>query len=228
MTVALPSLIFDLDGTLVDHAAVVVDIVNEMLRERGSERLVTVSDARPFLSLGGPAVVSGLLAEEYVDLVREVADFRGRYASRPTPGESLYDGVRAGLHELSRSGFRLGICSNKPQYLCEKVLADVGLAPLFSAIVGSTPGRQLKPAPELMEMTLDHLDSEPSSAIFIGDSEVDHALAERTRVPFIFVNYGYASEDWDSSDLDQFSCFADVVGWLTSRYPATAPLPRVA
>ena len=228
MNAALPNLIFDLDGTLVDHAAVVIDIVNEMLRARGSGRVLTVADARPFLSLGGPALVSGLLADECVDVVREVADFRERYASRPTPGESLYEGVRAGLNELAGSGFRLAICSNKPQYLCEKVLADVALAPLFSAIVGSKPGCQLKPAPELMEMTLDRLDSDSSSAILIGDSEVDHSLAERTCVPFLFVNYGYAAEDWDSSDLDQFSCFADVVGWLTGRYPATAPLPRVA
>lgn len=223
----LPSLVFDLDGTLVDSAAVLVSVVNEMLAERGSARVVTVADARPLLSHGGPALVSGLMGDECVDVVREVADFRERYANRIAPAESLYDGVRAGLGELVDHGFTLAICSNKPEYLCEKVLSDLGLAHLFSAIVGSVPGRQPKPAPELMELVLQRLDADRSRAILIGDSEVDHALAANTGVPFLFVNYGYAAEDWNPSTLDQFSRFADVVGWLTSRYPA-APVRHVA
>ena len=223
----LPHLIFDLDGTLVDGAAVFVGIINDMLAERGSARVLTVADARPFLSLGGQALVSGLLAGECGDVVREVADFRERYASQVMPGESVYQGVRTGLHELADHGFELAICSNKPEYLCEKVLTDLGLAQLFSAIVGSMPGLHAKPAPDLMERVLGKLECDASRAILIGDSEVDHALAENTSVPFLFVNYGYAAEDWDSSELDQFGCFADVVGWLTSRYPAR-PARRVA
>jgi phosphoglycolate phosphatase len=227
MSAELPHLIFDLDGTLVDGAGVFVGIVNEMLRERGSERAMTVADARPFLSLGGPALVSGLLGDECGDVVREVADFRERYASHVMPGDSVYDGVRTGLHELADHGFTLAICSNKPEYLCEKVLGDLGLAQLFSAIVGSMPGLQSKPAPDLMNRVFGKLECDSSGAILIGDSEVDHALAENTGVPFLFVNYGYAAEGWDSSNLNRFDRFADVVGWLTSRYPA-APVRHVA
>jgi phosphoglycolate phosphatase len=223
----LPSLIFDLDGTLVDSSLVLVGHVNDMLRERGSERVVTVDDARPFLSHGGPALVSGLLAHECGDVVREIADLRERYASQAIPAESLYDGVRTGLHELDGHGFALAICSNKPEYLCEKVLADLGLAPLFTAIVGTAPGRKQKPAPDLMEVALERLGAEPARTIMVGDSEVDHALAEVTGVPFLFVNYGYADESWDSTGLDQFGRFADVVGWLTRRYPAE-PVRHVA
>lgn len=227
MTV-LPHLIFDLDGTLIDGSCVFVDILNEMLAERGSERVVTVADARPFLSLGGPALVGGVLAHECGDLVREVADFRERYASRPTPGECLYEGVTAGLHDLANHGFTMAICSNKPQYLCEKVLADVGLANLFAAIIGSTPGRPAKPAPDLMDLTLSRLRSSPSRSILIGDSEVDHELAERTGVPFLFVDYGYALDGWDPSGLKQFSRFPDLVAWLKTEHVTTAPLRHVA
>ncbi|HEX6661800.1 MAG TPA: HAD-IA family hydrolase [Sphingomicrobium sp.] len=216
----LPSLIFDLDGTLVDSSSILVAIVNDMLRERGSERVVTVDEAAPFLSHGGAALVRGLLADDCTDLVRELADLRERYASQTIPAETLYEGVRAGLHELDGHGFQLGICSNKPEYLCEKVLSDLGLDPLFSAIVGSAPGRPQKPAPDLLNLALERLDTEPARAIMIGDSEVDHALAEGVCVPFLFVSYGYADETWDPSSLRQFSRFPDLVGWLTSRYPA--------
>lgn len=223
----LPNLIFDLDGTLVDGASVFVAIINEMLADRGSSRVLTVADARPFLSLGGPALVSGLLADECGDVVREVADFRERYAAQVMPGDSVYEGVRTGLHELADHGFTLAICSNKPEYLCEKVLADLGLGQLFSAIVGSMPGLHAKPAPDLMHRVFGKLACDASRAILIGDSEVDHALAENTCVPFLFVNYGYAADGWDSSELTQFGRFADVVGWLTSRYPVQ-PARRVA
>lgn len=216
----LPSLIFDLDGTLVDSSSILVAIVNDMLRERGSERVVTIDEAAPFLSHGGAALVRGLLANECTDVVRDLADLRERYGSQTIPAEALYEGVRAGLHELDGHGFRLAICSNKPEYLCEKVLADLGLDPLFSTIVGSAPGRLQKPAPELLNLALQRLDSEPSQAIMIGDSEVDYALAEGVSVPFLFVSYGYADENWDSSKLHQFNRFPDLVGWLTSRYPA--------
>ena len=223
----LPHLIFDLDGTLVDSAAVLVDVANEMLRERGSKRIVTVADARPLLSRGGPVLVSGLLADEYGDPGLELADFRMRYARRATTAECLYDDVHDGLHELADAGFKLAICSTKPEHLCEKVLGDVSLAHLFTVIVGSAAGRQPKPAPDLMELALRRLDSDASRAILIGDSEVDHELAERTGVPFLFVNYGYAADDWDSSGLNQFSSFGDVVQWLKAQYPAK-PIRPVA
>jgi phosphoglycolate phosphatase len=221
----LPHLVFDLDGTLVDSASTLVDVANEMLRERGSDRVVTVADARPLLSHGGPALVSGLLADECGDVAREVADFRERYARRATSAESLYEGVHAGLHELAEAGFTLAICSTKPEHLCEKVLGDVSLAHLFTVIVGSAAGRQPKPAPDLMELALRRLDADPTGAILIGDSEIDHELAERTGVPFLFVNYGYAAEGWDSSGLSQFSSFADVVQWLKTHYPAKPVRP---
>lgn len=228
MTAVLPHLVFDLDGTLVDGAAVFVDILNEMLAERGSSRVLTIADARPFLSLGGPALVGGTLAEECGDLTREVVDFRERYAARVTSRSSVYEGVQNGLHELASCGFTLAICSNKPQNLCEKVLSDVGLAHLFQVIVGSTPGRRAKPAPDLMDLTLSKLRSSPSRAVLIGDSEVDHALAQATGVPFLFVSYGYAAEGWDSSTLVQFSRFAELVAALRDEHDLSTPLRNVA
>src|SRR5262245_38496163 len=112
-------LIFDLDGTLVDSAPVIVAVLNEMLAERGSESRMDVGKVQPWLSHGGAELIATMLGLEGDDIAVALADFRARYAARETPAECVFDGVRTGLRELAAAGFTLAICSNKPDYLCE-------------------------------------------------------------------------------------------------------------
>lgn len=203
--------VFDLDGTLVDSAYVCVDILNGMLAERGSARTIHPAHAKPYLSLGGARMVAALLAEECDDPEVEIVDFRRRYAERPTPPTSLFAGVRDGLHALSASGYRLAICSNKPQHLCEKVLADLHLAPLFEVTIGLRSGYRPKPATDLLELTLMSLRAPVAACVYVGDSEVDHAVASAVAMPFRFVTYGYAEAGWTADALVGHDGFADVV-----------------
>jgi phosphoglycolate phosphatase len=228
MKSAVQNIIFDLDGTLVDSAPVFVSVLNEMLEERGSARRVALDQVRQIASHGGPALVQGALAEECGELSQEVADFRARYALCQTPLEAMYAGVSEGLKELANLGFKLAICSNKPQHLCEKVIADLNLQSLFEIIIGSSPGRQPKPEPELMHLTLSSLHANPSRCIYVGDSEVDHALAAATGIRFLFVSYGYADPNWDRSDIVEFSGFADLVQALKAERGPARPLRNVA
>ena len=208
------NIIFDLDGTLIDSAPVFVDILNEMLRERGSIRQVGLPEIRQFASLGGPALVGGVLAQECGDLRQEVADFRARYALYKTPVESLYDGVAGGVEQLAADGYRLAICSNKPQHLCEKVIDDLNLTAHFPVVVGSSPDRMAKPAPDLMELVMAGLGTTPAECLYVGDSEIDHALAKATGVRFAFVTYGYASDQFTADPSEQFGRFSDLVQFL--------------
>jgi phosphoglycolate phosphatase len=161
-------------------------------------------------------MVSGLLQEECGDPAAEIAEFRARYAECTTPKSSLYTGVEGGLQKLRSAGFKLAICSNKPQNLCDNVLRDVGLMPLFSAVVGGGPGRPPKPHPFLLERALEQLGSAPSECFFVGDSELDHAIAAAVGMPFLFLNHGYAEEGWDRSLLVQFDQFADLVTHIST------------
>jgi phosphoglycolate phosphatase len=199
------NIIFDLDGTLIDSAPVFVDILNEMLRERGSIRQVGLPEIRQFASLGGPALVGGVLAQECGDLRQEVADFRARYALYNTPVESLYEGVADGVKQLAADGYRLAICSNKPQHLCEKVIGDLKLTAHFPV------DRMAKPAPDLMELVMAGLGATPAECLYVGDSEIDHALAKATGVRFAFVTYGYASDQFTADPSEQFGRFCDLV-----------------
>lgn len=208
------NIIFDLDGTLIDSAPVFVEILNEMLRERGSARHVGLAEIRQFASLGGPALVGGVLAQECGDLRQEVVDFRARYTLYKTPFESLYEGVAEGVKQLTAHGYRLAICSNKPQQLCEKVIGDLELTAHFPVIVGSSPDRMTKPAPDLMELVMAGLGATPAECLYVGDSEIDHALAKATGARFAFVTYGYATDQFTADQFEQFSQFSDLVQFL--------------
>lgn len=217
--------VFDLDGTLVDSVVVCTDIVNSMLSDRGSDHRVTCTDARAYVSLGGSRMMSGLLAASCGDPDVEIAEFRARYAGLPTPDASLYPGVRDGLVRLKDEGVRLTICSAKPQALCEKVLADLDLASLFSAVVGSRAGAPCKPDPAHLEAVLDHVGGCRTRTCFIGDSEVDLALARRAEVPFILMSYGYADPRIDVSGTRVLDHFCEVPAAVISLLaPRTAAL----
>lgn len=199
--------IFDLDGTLVDSARQCIGIVDAMLADRGSDRRVDPVAARVHMSSGGQHLVAALLGAECGDPVEELADFRRRYQASPTPPEALFDGVARGVAALHEKGLSLAICSNKPQHLCEKVLADTALAPYFSAIVGERQGLRPKPAPDLLQAALEAIGSDGSHCAYVGDSELDHDVALAASIDFCFMTYGYAAPAWTPQAGESFGDF---------------------
>lgn len=213
-------IVFDLDGTLVDSALVCVEILNGMLADRGSVRTIHPARAKPWFSFGGTRMVAALLADDCGDPEMEVIEFRRRYTERATPQASLFAGVRDGLVELAAEGYRLAVCSNKPQHLCDKVLADLRLRDLFEVVVGSREGYRAKPAPDLLDLTLLRLRLPADRCLYVGDSEVDHAVATAAGMPFHFVTYGYAEPGWSADPLTRHDHFDDVVAAITGEAPA--------
>jgi phosphoglycolate phosphatase len=94
-------------------------------------------------------------------------------------------------------------------------------------VVGSAPGRKPKPHPELLEIAMEALGALPADCYFVGDSDVDHAVASASGVPFVLVDYGYAPPEWDRSGLVEFSDFTDLVEAVTVASPS-APAERRA
>lgn len=215
-------LIFDLDGTLIDSNAECVAILQEMLDERGACRIIDAEAAAIQMSMGGVRMVQALLADDCGDPVHELADFRARYAVRTTDASSVFSGVSKGLAQLDQAGFTLAICSNKPENLCHKVLADTGLDRHFTAIVGGQQGLRPKPAPDLLEAVLEQLATPPGDCLYVGDSEIDHALAAGAGMLFCFMTYGYATPGWKPDEAVCFDGFDALVELLIAAGPAGA------
>jgi phosphoglycolate phosphatase len=203
-----------------------------MLAERGSRNRIRPDDARAHISVGGERMVAALLGPDCRDPKDEIADFRARYASLPTPDDCLFAGVRQGLDRLVKAGFTLSICSNKPQALCEKVLAELGIAHLFMVVVGGGSGRTPKPAPDLLQRVLDLGCFSKDECIFIGDGEPDLLAARASGVPFLFASYGYCEAPAAFRDVPacgDFGSLADLLtGWEDNARAKSGTLGKVA
>jgi phosphoglycolate phosphatase len=200
-------LIFDLDGTLVDSCSTCVQILSGMLEDRGSDHRIDATSARPWMSVGGGQMVAALLGPACEDPHQDIAEFRARYRETMTPPDALFPGVVEGLSQLYDDGFALSICSNKPQELCDQVLRDTGIRDLFQVVVGLRPGLRAKPEVDLLHEVLTVQRCSPGECLFIGDSEIDHQVAERVGIPFVFMSYGYAVPVYEPEEKASFDCF---------------------
>jgi len=214
--------IFDLDGTLVDSCATCVEILSGMLAERGDAAAIDPVAARGYMSRGGLDMVRGLLGDACVDGKADLADFRARYHAHETSVDTLFPGVAEGLARLRAAGLTLSICSNKPQGLCEKVLADTGLARHFALVVGGQQGLRPKPAPDLLDAVLARIGADAAACVFVGDSELDHQVAADAGIPFHFLTHGYAEPGWEARECAVHDSFAPLTDALLARAAAHA------
>ncbi len=210
--------IFDLDGTLVDSAPDIHAAANRVLAAHALPPL-TLDETRSFIGAGAPVFVERMAAARLAApdparteamLVGFLEAYEGAVAlTRPYPG------VVPVLERLAAAGWRLGLCTNKPEAPTHGVLAHFGLARFFAAVVGgdSLPVRKPDPAP------LRHVVTALGAArpVFVGDSETDAATARAAGLPFALFTRGYrlspvaalphdfAFDDWDA-----------LPGWLES------------
>ncbi|AEH63172.1 HAD family hydrolase [Zymomonas mobilis] len=186
-------LLFDLDGTLVDTVYVSSDVLNEMLQERGSRRVIKPEETRPLVTLGGEAMIAGLFGDDCVDPLVDVAEYRRLCAGRDTHDDSLFPGVREGIERLYALGMKMAVCSNKPQNLVEKIMSDLGFDKYMVALVGARPDLPRKPNPALLNVALEEMKGNSQNCWFIGDGETDQEASAALGIPFIFTSYGYGT-----------------------------------
>jgi phosphoglycolate phosphatase len=192
---AIQNIIFDLDGTLIDSARLTGQIIDTILADRGIAAAADRTMIRKMDAIGGEAMIAAVMGKHTIDPAADLAEFRARHRTASTPADLAFPGVAETLTRLDDAGVRLAICSNKPQDLCEKILIDLGIDQHFAAIVGSTPGRPKKPAPDAAMLALALLEASPCNTLYCGDSTVDLATAEAVGVPMILVDWGYGSAD---------------------------------
>jgi phosphoglycolate phosphatase len=183
-------IVYDLDGTLVDSASVVADILNEIRVELGKKPLRKEA-FYPWLSLGGEDLVGNGLGVSQNNISSYLTEFRHRYINRATPKDCVYDGVFECLDYLKQANFYLALCTNKPRVLAEKVLIDSGLKKYFEFIVAGGDLPNKKPHPSNLISCQNYFGVCAEQMILVGDSKVDQKLASNSNVPFIFYPHGY-------------------------------------
>jgi phosphoglycolate phosphatase len=223
-----PTIVFDLDGTLVDTAPDLINALNFILDREGLPA-VPLASARNMIGAGARKLIERGLelegrAASVPDITRLTADFIDYYAAHIADASRPFDGLEAALDELAERGYRLAVCTNKLEWLSKRLLDELGLSPRFAAICGADTFGVAKPDPAILRQTIARAGGNPSVAIMVGDAGTDIGVARRTGVPVIGVSFGYT--DVPMADLKPDRLIAhmgelpDAVDDLIARQPS--------
>ena len=187
------TLLLDLDGTLVDT---VPDLAPALNRLMASRALAPFSHLQTAAMIGdGVAVLVGraFAARGQVPDERAIADFSADYGAHAAVESRPYPGVDALLRDLSAAGWRLAICTNKPEAAARSLLESLGLMALLCAIGGGDSFPVRKPDPAHLLATLRAAGGDPAGAVMVGDHANDVAAASGAGVKSVFVTWGYGA-----------------------------------
>ncbi|MCL4158022.1 UNVERIFIED_CONTAM: hypothetical protein GTU68_063733 [Idotea baltica] len=119
--------------------------------------------------------------------------FLVRYAERIADESHLYDGVVDVLTLLKSDGWRLGICTNKPESLAIALMARLGVNDRFAALLGADTLPVRKPDPRHLFETIERIGGTPEQAVMIGDTDTDLKTARNAEIPCILTTFGYSN-----------------------------------
>jgi phosphoglycolate phosphatase len=122
-----------------------------------------------------------------------VAAFSADYSAHVAVESKLFPGVRETLDGLAGEGWRLAVCTNKPEVATHLLLAATGLASLFCAVGGGDSFPTRKPDPAHLLATLRAAGGEPGAAVMAGDHRNDVMAARGAGVPCVFAAWGYGT-----------------------------------
>ncbi len=207
------TIVFDLDGTLIDTAPDLIDTLNVVFAQ---EDLPQVTYATGVKLIGGGArgmIARGLTAEGRevppAKLEQMYNDFIAHYAEHIVDRSRPFPGLIDALDELERRGDRFAVCTNKLERLSVHLLRKLGLADRFAAICGPDTFGIPKPDPEILRRTIAAVAGSAQDAIMIGDSITDIRTARAAGVPIIAVDFGYSdrpvAEYGPNSVISQFA-----------------------
>jgi phosphoglycolate phosphatase len=190
----ITTVLFDLDGTLIDSRRDIAHAFQQALRSmvRGPlphETAIARHIGKPLAQMLHD--LGYLLTTSQVDAF--VATYRRLYITHGTRYTQPYPGVTATLSALSSLTF--GVVTTKDQCQAEHVLHHVRLAPFLQHIQGSTAGMRLKPAPDTVFAALRALGCRPQQALIVGDTSADILAGKAAGVTTCAVTYGYGTRE---------------------------------
>jgi len=185
--------IFDLDGTLADTSGDLIAAANACFAEMGlAERLDPVADAGVALRGGRRMLTLGLeragqYSTELVDQwYQPLLTFYGEALAHHSV---MYPGAVAEIEALRSKGYAVGICTNKPEALAERLMTALGVRDLFGSLVGADTLPTRKPDVAPYWAAVDRCGGTRSASLLVGDSDTDRNTAAAAGVPCILVTF---------------------------------------
>lgn len=203
----IKTIIWDLDGTLMDTLRDLMLSVNHALRQNGMPER-SLEEIRQFVGNGVRRLVELAVpgGEENPHFDKVFADFKSHYVLHCQDNTGLYPGIAHTLRQLKDRGIRMAVVSNKLQQgvteLVGSPVRTVGteeyvlLQDFMEVAIGERPEVARKPAPDMVERALEEMGTGKDGAVYVGDSDVDIATARNAGLPCISVLWGFRDKDF--------------------------------
>ena len=220
-----PTIVFDLDGTLIDTAPDLVQTLNVIFAREGLAPL-PFEAGRKFVGGGAKAmIIRALEAERRVfppaRIERMFEEFIAHYRDHLAERSRPFPGLADALDALAERNCRLAVCTNKLEHLSVLLLDRFGLADRFVAICGQDTFGVQKPNPEILRRTVAAARGTLQQVIMIGDSITDIHTARATGVPVIAVEFGYSESPITHFHPDgTISHFSQLPATIAAVFPA--------
>ena len=216
------TVIFDLDGTLADTSGDLVAAANHCFRMMDlGDVLDPVRDAGVAVRGGKRMLTEGLKRVDRYD--PEVVEayyprLLDAYALSICVHTVLYPGAMEAVEALRDAGYRVGICTNKPEALAEQLLDQLGVRGSFASLVGADTLSVRKPDPEPLREAVRRAGGDPAQSLLVGDSDTDRNTARAAGMPSILVTFGPTGGDMAALEpealLNDFADLPSVVARL--------------
>lgn len=193
------TIIFDLDGTLLNTIEDITDAVNYSLINNGIiGQNVSINEVKYFVGSGVDNLIKRLmvskkLGDKYFDSLKK--DYLVQYVLVQKDKTRPYDGIIDLLTDLNNSGIKIAVISNKPQDDVERIINYYFKEVKFDAIVGATPNIPIKPNPQVVYNTINLLQADIKKTLYIGDSDVDMKTAKNSNLDSIGVLWGFRTKE---------------------------------
>lgn len=194
-TMGYETVLFDMDGTLLDTLEDLRDSTNYMLRTLGlPER--SLEQMRTFVGNGAEMQMRRALGEHADEetVQRALAIYKPYYEAHCKIKTKPYAGVLPLLEKLKARGIKTAVVSNKPDEAVKK-LSEEYFGARMDYAVGPVEGRRCKPWPDMVETALDVLGAEKARTVCVGDSEVDVQTGKNAGLAVIAVEWGFRSRE---------------------------------
>ena len=221
------TILFDLDGTLIDTAPDLMNAHNHVMKKFGYETK-TVAEMKKLVGKGAASLIGrsiwgqakkefGQIEDQNIkkEMVKEFIDF---YSKNISVESKLIKGIKKFLNWSKKNNISMGVCTNKQENLAVDLLKKIKIYDYFEYVAGSNTFDYCKPDPRHLTNVIEIMQGEVKKSLMIGDSETDADAAKNAAMPFILLEDGYTEKKVSEIHHDHLIKNFDNIEQIINKY----------
>ncbi len=221
------TILFDLDGTLIDTAPDLMNAHNHVMKKFGYETK-TVGEMKKLVGKGAASLIGrsiwgqakkefGQISDQNIknEMVKEFIDF---YSKNISIESKLIKGIKNFLNWSKKNNISMGVCTNKQENLAVDLLKQIKIYDYFEYVAGSNTFDYCKPDPRHLTNVIEIMQGDIKKSIMIGDSETDGDAAKNAGIPFILLEDGYTEKKVSEIHHDHLIKNFDNIEQIINKY----------